>query len=90
MYTPYKLRLGNTVVPVTSVPMKLPSIMLSPFVSIRIALPEPKRLITNPRTVLFPPVILRPFPLASLPSSSIINTALRPSPVEFVLGLAPA
>src|SRR6266404_4795930 len=73
------------IIPVGSVPRKLPAIrLLLPFARI----PVEKRLITNPRTVEPPdPPRFRPMPLLFGPASSMSSTAL--SPMVSVLGLAP-
>src|SRR5437773_6288123 len=81
--TPAQL-LPRAWVPVTSVPMKLPSITLPPFFSKKMPFPEvglfpTKRLITSPRTVLLPAVILIPFVGPALaPFSSMIGLPANP------------
>ena len=76
--------------PATSVPMKLPSMTLPPFVSNSTLCPA-KRLMTRPRTVLFPTLKINPLAKspALVPSTSIFSMALLPSPRGFVLGLDP-
>ena len=79
--------LPRPTVPVGSVPRKFPSIrfwLLSTWIP-----SPPKRLITSPRTVLDPAVIVRPVtPIPALaPFSSMSRIAL--SPTASVLGLAP-
>ena len=81
--------LPRTASPAMFVPMKLPSMVLPPFVSKLIPYRALPRLMTRPRTVLLPALIEssegKPNVFPSDPSSSIINTALSPSASVFAL-----
>ena len=64
--------LGTAAVPLASVPKKFPSIRFPPLLNRLIPLPEPlvsprKPLITSPRTVEPPPVIVSPLMVATTP-----------------------
>ena len=65
--------------PVTSVPMKLPTIRAFWLVPKKL-IPSWKRLITSPRTVTFGPPMSRPVALApaEVPSSSTIGGPIQP------------
>ena len=69
--------------------MKLPSMVLPPFVSKLIAYKALPRLMTKPRTILLPALIEssegEPNVLPSDPSTSIISTASSPSASVFAI-----
>ena len=68
--------------------MKLPAIVLPPLVWREMALWYP--LITSPRTVLPPAVMVRPMAASALgPESSMSGTALIAAVIPFVFALEP-
>ncbi len=86
-YTPSKA-FGSAMVPVTSVPMKLPSMMTS--LVFEISIPDcSKRLITSPRTTELKARMANPFANAPAwePSNSMAKVASFPA--ASVFGKAP-
>src|SRR5207253_2807539 len=78
----------RAVVPLGSVPRKLPWIVL-PLQLLRKMAEEEKRFTTSPRTVLLSAEIVKPSPPALAPLNSIVRTALLPRVRGFVLGFEP-